>query len=96
MINEKGSILVDLFNGKFFVSTKDEGLEQDFVKSVEFKKRDHLLLEHEHFYNSIKNENDPIVNIDDGLNAVALVSDVLNDLTELNKRQPSENISYGI
>jgi predicted dehydrogenase len=96
MINEKGSMLVDLFNGRFFISTKNEGLEQDFVKNIEFKKRDHLLLEHEYFYNSIKNKNAPIVNIDDGLNAVALVSDVLNNLVKPNERQSLENNSYGI
>lgn len=96
MINQKGSIFIDLFNSKFFISTENEGKEQGYVKSIDFNKRDHLLLEHEYFYNSIKNQTAPIVNIEDGLNAVALVSDVLNKLGVSTNRAPLENISHGI
>lgn len=78
--NEFGSLKVDLFRNKILHAPKDKTENGEFVSSEDYEKRDHLLLEHEHFYNSIKKQSNPIISLDDGLKAVRLVDKVLESL----------------
>jgi predicted dehydrogenase len=52
----------------------------EFVKLDQYEKRDHLLLEHGHFYRSITDKKKPIVSLEDGLLAVRLIDLVLKSV----------------
>ena len=84
VISKDGMISVDLFANKIFVATNSQFEDGTFVKEDSYQKRDHLLLEHKHFYHSIREKTPPIVGLRDGLNAVHLVDCTLNSL-ETNK-----------
>jgi predicted dehydrogenase len=69
--SEKGAIKVDLFN---CVYLQTEKLDNDVnIRKSSYEKRDHLLIEHLQFYESITNEASPIVSLQDGREAVYLV-----------------------
>jgi predicted dehydrogenase len=51
-----------------------------FVREFAYQKRDHLLLEHFHFYDSILNNKPAIINFKDGVRAVHLVDVALRSL----------------
>ena len=76
VLNEKGTLLVDLMRNEIKVA---RGSEQgpEFVSLSTYEKRDHLLLEHKHFYDSILNNKAPIVSLGDGIIAVRLIDKVL-------------------
>lgn len=76
IINNDGCLYVDLFSAKYSVSLKDE----DNLKEEAYPKRDHLLLEQEHFYNSILNSSPAIIDIDAGVHAVEIIEKVLESL----------------
>lgn len=74
--NEKGTLLVDLMRNEIKVARGNaEG--PDFVTSETYEKRDHLSLEHKHFYDSILNKKAPIISLEDGIIAVRLIDKVL-------------------
>jgi predicted dehydrogenase len=52
----------------------------EFVKLESYEKRDHLLLEHKNFYQSITNKTAPIISLDDGILAVRLIDHVLESV----------------
>ena len=74
--NKAGTLLVDLMKNEI-----SEALGSmpgpEFVKLDQYEKRDHLFLEHGHFYRSIHEKKQPIVSIEDGLVAVRLIDQVL-------------------
>ena len=77
--NKTGTLLVDLMRNEI-----QEALGShpgpEFVKLDNYEKRDHLLLEHKNFYDSIINKKDPIVSLTDGILAVRLIDHVLESV----------------
>jgi len=74
--NTTGTLLVDLMKNEITEARGSfEGPE--FTKTIVYEKRDHLMLEHEHFYDSILNNKPPIVSLEDGILAVRLIDKVL-------------------
>lgn len=74
--NHAGTLLVDLMRNEISEALgKEAGPE--YVNTANYEKRDHLLLEHKNFYNSIANKKAPIISLADGLTAVRLIDKVL-------------------
>ncbi len=73
VVSKDGTIYVDLFSNKFAVATSGKFDDGTFVKEESYGKRDHLLLEHQNFYESVRTGRPAIVNLKDGMNAVHLV-----------------------
>lgn len=80
-----GCIYVDLFTNKIMLGTSSQYEDGSFVKEMDYPKRDHLMLEHTHFYDSILNHKKSIVPLEDGLRSVHLVDCALKSL-ETNSR----------
>lgn len=73
VVSKDGTISVDLFANKYAVATSGKFDDGTFVKEETYAKRDHLLLEHQNFYESVRTGRPAIVNLKDGMNAVHLV-----------------------
>lgn len=73
VISQDGMVTVDLFTNKIYEATNSKYEDGTFVKEEAYTKRDHLLLEHKHFYESIQHGKPAIIGLKDGLNAVHLV-----------------------
>lgn len=73
IVSRAGTISVDLFGNKIFEATNTQFEDGSFVRELSYPKRDHLLLEHRHFYGSIIEHKAPVIGVKDGLNAVHLV-----------------------
>jgi predicted dehydrogenase len=73
VISKEGMVSVDLFANKIFEATSSKYDDGTFVKEESYDKRDHLLLEHKHFYQSILENKPAVIGIKDGFNAVHLV-----------------------
>ena len=80
VVSKDGTIHVDLFTNKFSVATSGKYEDGTFVKEESYAKRDHLLLEHQNFYESVRTGRPAIVNLRDGMNAVHLVDCALKSL----------------
>jgi predicted dehydrogenase len=80
IINKEGTLFIDLFKGEFSVATARD--TEPFVDHLSYQKRDHLLLEQEHFYNSILNNQRPVVSIDDGLLVMEMIEQVSHSLEQ--------------
>jgi predicted dehydrogenase len=77
--NKSGTLLVDLMRNEIQEALgSDPGPE--FVSLDKYEKRDHLLLEHKHFYESISQHKKPIVSLEDGLLAVRLIDKVIESV----------------
>jgi len=57
------------------------------VSLDQYEKRDHLMLEHKHFYESITQGKPPVISLEDGLLAVRLIDAVLVSV-EIGKEVP--------
>lgn len=77
--NQAGTLLVDLMRNEIQVAYGSEA-GPEFVKVHNYEKRDHLLLEHKHFYESIHKKLPPIISLADGLQAVRLIDSVLKSV----------------
>ena len=73
VVSQSGVIMVDLFTNKIHEGTSTQYEDGSFVKDISYNKRDHLLLEHSHFYRAIQHNHSAIIGLRDGLNAVHLV-----------------------
>ena len=80
VISKDGMISVDLFANKIYEATSSKFEDGTFVKEEAYTKRDHLLLEHKHFYHSILEGKPAIIGLKDGLNAVHLVDATLKSM----------------
>lgn len=80
VISKEGMVSVDLFTNKILHATNSKYEDGTFVKEEAYNKRDHLLLEHKHFYESIRSGKAAIIGLRDGLNAVHLVDCTLKAL----------------
>jgi len=85
VMSAEGCIYVDLFTNKIMLGTSSQYEDGTFVKEIDYPKRDHLMLEHTHFYDSILNNKKAVVTLEDGLRAVHLVDCALKSL-ETNSR----------
>lgn len=81
VISKDGMVTIDLFTNKIYVATSSQFEDGTFVKEEAYAKRDHLLLEHKHFYDSILNSKPAVIGLKDGLNAVHLVDCTLKALS---------------
>jgi predicted dehydrogenase len=82
VISKSGMIFVDLFTNKISLASPGQFEDGTFVQEKAYNKRDHLLIEHSAFYDSILNHKKSVVDLKDGLNAVHLVDCVLKSLEE--------------
>jgi predicted dehydrogenase len=73
VISKEGMILVDLFSNKIYEAPSGQFEDGSFVREITYNKRDHLLIEHQSFYQSILQNKSAVVNLKDGLKAVHLV-----------------------
>lgn len=73
-----GVVKVDLLNQQ--ILTCESGQMEPMVKPLE--KRDHLLLEHQAFYQSIHEKKEAIIGIKDGLDVMKLIDGVINSIEE--------------
>lgn len=73
IISQDGMIFVDLFTNKIYEAPKGEVFPGVFVKEESYPKRDHLMLEHQHFYDSIQKGKPSVVGLKDGMAAVHLI-----------------------
>lgn len=80
VISKDGMISVDLFANKISEATSSKYEDGSFVKEDVYSKRDHLLLEHKNFYQSILQNKPAIIGLKDGLNAVHLVDCTLKSM----------------
>lgn len=74
--NKEGCLFVDLMNFELSVASQ-KSLPNDSVEKIKLNKRDHLHIEHDHFYNSIIHKRSPIVSIKDGVIANKMIDAVL-------------------
>ncbi|MFL5785724.1 MAG: Gfo/Idh/MocA family protein [Bacteriovoracaceae bacterium] len=77
VVSKDGTIHVDLFANKYSVAVSGKYEDGTFVKEEPYTKRDHLFLEHTHFYDSVLSGKPAIVHLQDGMNAVHLVDSAL-------------------
>lgn len=85
VMSSVGCHYVDLFTNTIHRGTNTQFEDGTFVKVESYDKRDHLLIEQENFYTSILANKKPMVTYDDGVNAVYLVTKVIESLND-NKR----------
>ncbi len=77
--NKAGTLLVDLMRNEI-QEALGSSPGPEFVNLDKYEKRDHLMLEHQHFYNSISKHVKPIVSLEDGLLAVRLIDKVIESV----------------
>jgi predicted dehydrogenase len=80
IVNSSGTLMIDLLNQEIILARGDAQSADQYVIKKNYPKRDHLLLEHQAFYNSIIEKWSAIVGIDDGLLAIEMVDAVLRGL----------------
>lgn len=83
IVSKNGMIFVDLFTNKILEAPSDKFPDGTFVREESYNKRDHLFLEHRDFYEAIQNGRQPLIGLEDGLNAVHLVDCTLKSMQEL-------------
>jgi predicted dehydrogenase len=83
VISKDGMFSVDLFTNKIYEATSSKFPDDTFVREEVYEKRDHLLLEHKNFYQSILENKPAIIGLKDGLNAVHLVDCTLKSMETL-------------
>ena len=77
--NKSGTLLIDLMKNEI-QEALGSATGPEFVSLDKYEKRDHLMLEHKHFYESILHHKNPIVSLEDGLLAVALIDKVIESV----------------
>jgi predicted dehydrogenase len=80
VVSREGMLTIDLFTNKIYDATSTTFDDGSFVKEEVYNKRDHLLLEHGHFYKSVLESKPAIIGLKDGLNAVHLVDCTLKSM----------------
>lgn len=80
IMSAQGAIVIDLLNNKILEATNQHYFDGSFVKETTYKKRDHLMLEHKSFYESIIYKKASLVGLDAGVKAVHLVDLALKAL----------------
>lgn len=75
VVGEAGTLHFDLKDEKRLIFKRDGQLEEK-----EFARRDHLLIEQQEFFKSIKDATPEVVNLEDGVSAVYLVQKAIESL----------------
>lgn len=83
VISRDGMFTVDLFTNKIYEATSSKFPDDTFVREEVYSKRDHLLLEHKHFYQSVLQNKPAFITLKDGFNAVHLVDCTLKSMETL-------------
>jgi predicted dehydrogenase len=83
VVSGNGLTYVDLFSNKIHKATSGQYQDGSFVQEEAYEKRDHLLLEHQAFYQSVLSGEPAVVSLTDGLNAVHLVDSALKAMETL-------------
>ena len=83
IISKDGMISVDLFTNKIHQATNTKFPDGTFVIEQSYEKRDHLLIEHKYFYDSILHSKPAVIDLKDGLNAVHLIDCTLKAMDTL-------------
>lgn len=76
--NDHGCLHFDLFKNEILVARNFS--KEKSVDKMSYNKKDHLLLQHKHFYKSILNKDKTIISVEDGARACKLVDSVLHSL----------------
>jgi predicted dehydrogenase len=77
--NASGTLLIDLMRNEIQEALGTE-IGPVFVSLDTYEKRDHLMLEHKYFYDSITNNKKAVVGLEDGLLAVRLIDKVIESV----------------
>ncbi|MEI8348493.1 MAG: Gfo/Idh/MocA family oxidoreductase, partial [Pseudomonadota bacterium] len=77
-----GTLFIDLFANEALLASGQAQTPDQYVVKKTYAKRDHLLLEHQKFYQSIQERISPVVSVDEGVAAVYLVEKVIQSLNE--------------
>lgn len=80
VMHDNGCIYVDLFRNNYSVATSSQFDDGSYVQEFEYEKRDHLLIEHNNFYNAILGIEEAMVNYNDGAKIVYLIDKVIESL----------------
>jgi predicted dehydrogenase len=72
----RGILHVDLLNLKVLWSKNIKSDEEQVINEESYERKDHLLIEQEYFYNSILNNSDVFVTLEDGIEAVSIIEKV--------------------
>ncbi len=83
VISKDGMFSVDLYANKIYEASSSKFPDDTFVKEETYDKRDHLLLEHKHFYDAILHSKPAIIGLNDGTNAVHLIDCTLKAMDTL-------------
>jgi predicted dehydrogenase len=84
LMHEGGTVYVDLFKNTYHIASASQFSDGTFVKDYAYTKRDHLLIEHENFYNAILGKNQPMVDFKAGAQIVYLIDKVIESLNSQN------------
>lgn len=80
VMHDGGCVYVDLFRNTYSIATDSKFEDETYVKEFEYEKRDHLLIEHDNFYNAILGKEEVMVNFNDGAKIVYLIDRVIESL----------------
>src|SRR5690606_27386030 len=80
VISKEGMLTVDLCTNKIYDATNTQFADGTYVQEQTYHKRDHLLSEHGHFYQSILESKPAVIGLKDGMNAVHLVDSTLKSM----------------
>jgi predicted dehydrogenase len=80
VFSDVGCLYVDLFHNKIQVAPQGLTDSGEFIETLNYEKRDHLMVEQQHFFSSLSEGKPAIVSFQDGLKAVHLISKVLESL----------------
>ena len=76
----QGDLKFDLLNLEVLSSDSLDDKNVQQVKKETYERRDHLFIEQEKFYDSIKNKADVFVSLDDGINAMRVIDLIKKDI----------------
>lgn len=80
IVSSKGAAHVDLFNNTYHIATDTSFDNGEFVQSLPYNKRDHLLLEQQAFYDTILKGGIPVVSYDDGAQVIYVLDKIIESL----------------
>lgn len=80
VMSEYGCDFVDLFANKIYHGTNSKFSDGSYVQEEDYAKRDHLLIEHQNFYDAVLNKKIPMVTYQDGLDAIHIISKIIESL----------------
>lgn len=80
LMHNDGCLFVDLMRNEIKKTLDKPDRNASYVSAQPYEKRDHLLIEHEKFFNSIKHNQSAFVTLEDGKKALFLVDQVISSL----------------